>query len=160
MDTLLLKQNDVTRLTSISGNVELDKLTPFMWIAQNQEVKRVLTDNLYAKILVDFAADNLDGNYKVIYDSFVLPMMVHFTAAHYLTSAPYYQGNGGIYKIAPEGTEAITQKELTSLVSYQRNLGASYELQFHKWLKVNYTSIPEYDPSKLHKTSSKLNWII
>lgn len=160
MNTILLAPNDISKLTSISGNVDLDKITPYMWIAQNQEIKRILTDDLYDKITTDFENDDLTGIYKIIYDEFVIYMMVHFTAAHYLTTAPYYQGNGGIYKLVPENTEAITQKELISLISYHRNLGASYEIKFKDWLKTNYQDIPEYDTSKLHKKSIKLNWII
>lgn len=160
MNTILLQPNDISKLTAISGNVELDKLTPYMWVAQNNEVKRILTNSLYEKILQDFENDDLTGVYLDIYNNYVLYFMVHFTAAHYLTTAPYYQGNGGVFKLAPEGTESITQNELTSLVSYHRNLGAGYEVDFKKWIKTNYQSVPEYDTTYLNKTSIKLNWIL
>ena len=62
MNTILLGPNYVQKLTAISGNVDMDKLTPFMWIAQNNEIKRILTDDLYNKILTDFENDALTGD--------------------------------------------------------------------------------------------------
>lgn len=160
MNTILLQPNDLQRLTSISGNVDMDKLTPYMWIAQNSEVRRVLTDNLYLKILDDFENNTLSGLYKDIYDDYVLYLMVHYTASHYLSTAAYYQGNGGIFKLAPEGTDSVTKTEVDYLVTYQRNLGATYELRFKDYMKLNHLSIPEYDSSKLNNNSLKLNWIL
>jgi|GEM_PF-4329073 len=157
---ILLKADDIYRLTSLSGNIELDKLTPFMSIAQNMEIKRVLTDNLYNKILSDFDNDKLSGLYETIYNEFVVFLMVHYTAAHYLTNAAYFQSNGGLFKQVPENTESITKSEVDYLVTYQRNIGAEYELRFKEWMKKNYMSIPEYDSSKLNQNALKINWIL
>ena len=100
MTTILLKSNDIYKLTSLSGNIELDKLTPYMSIAQNMEIKRVLTENLYNKILNDFDNDTLTGLYETIYEEFVVYLMVHYTASHYLVNAAYFQSNGGLFNLS------------------------------------------------------------
>lgn len=160
MNTILLGPNDVQKLSGISGNVEMDKLTPYMWIAQCNEVRRVLTYNLYLKILADFENDALTGIYLTIYNDYVLYLMVHYSASHYLTTAAYYQGNGGVFKMSPDGTTPVSKNEIDSLVAYHRNLGATYELRFKTFIKENITNIPEYDQSKINTNALKLNWIL
>jgi len=74
--TLLLKADDIARLTSISGNVDLNILTPWIFSAQLNDIRRILGLNLYNKILVDFDNDDLTGEYKTIYDNYVSQMLV------------------------------------------------------------------------------------
>lgn len=42
MIKLWLKENDIPALTSFDGNIDSDKLKPFIYIAQTTDMKRVL----------------------------------------------------------------------------------------------------------------------
>jgi hypothetical protein len=55
-ENLLIKKgtNMMNRLTSISGNIDVNKITPSIWISQITDIERVLTKGLYDKILTDF----------------------------------------------------------------------------------------------------------
>jgi hypothetical protein len=50
----------MNRLTSISGNIDVNKITPSIWISQITDIERVLTKGLYDKI-TDFTNNTLVG---------------------------------------------------------------------------------------------------
>ena len=72
---LLLKPNDIPRLTSLSGNIDIDSIAPHVFTAQLNDVRRILGTNLYDKILSDYDADTLANEYATIYNDYVLMML-------------------------------------------------------------------------------------
>lgn len=158
--TLLLKANDIARLTSISGNTDIDALTPWIFSAQLGEVKRVLTDDLYTKIVTDYDNDALSGVYETIYTDYVSQMLVFFTAALFISVNNYKITNAGIYKVIPENGEPIEESELNSLVERYRSIANGFELAFITFMKYN--EVPEYGDNKCDssKNSFGFPWLL
>lgn len=150
--TLLLKADDTARLTSISGNVDIDTLTPWIFSAQLNDVRRVLGLPLYNKILADFDNDALTGEYKIIYDNYVSQMLVFFSAALFISVNNYKVTNGGVYKVNPENGESLEESELLSLVERYKSIASGFELGFRDYMKD--ISIPEYNSSCKNNNSS------
>jgi hypothetical protein len=50
-ENLLIKKgtNMMNRLTSISGNIDVNKITPSIWISQITDIERVLTKDFMIK---------------------------------------------------------------------------------------------------------------
>ena len=54
MIKLIISIDDISRLSGFDGNIDNDSINPFIFMAQNSEIKRILGVNLYNKILSEF----------------------------------------------------------------------------------------------------------
>jgi len=155
--TLLLRANDLPKLTKLSGNIDVDNLTPFIYTAQKNEIRRILGIPLYNKIVADFETDALADLYLTIYEEFVVDMLVYYSASHYVQFGSFQISNGGIYRHVPENSSAVDEPEISKLITRYNMLGAAVELVFKDWIKDN--SVPEYT-SNCGSNSFKLNWFL
>jgi hypothetical protein len=60
-NVLLITKDHLFKYTQLQGNVDIDKVTPFVKIAQDIQVQEILGTKLYRKILTDVQADTLVG---------------------------------------------------------------------------------------------------
>lgn len=157
-DLLLIKPKTklMERLTIMSGNVDLDKLTPSIWIAQNTDIERILTRPLYDKILTDYNSNSLSGDYLNIYNDYVGIMLVFFTMGDFIMKHPYMISNGGIFKHQPNNSSIPDTKETDRLSKHYRQLGADFELKFYEFMKDK--NIPEYKRFNDNNNSFKFGW--
>lgn len=144
MDKLLFKEGDnlIKRLIKISGNVHIDNLIPSIWIAQTTEIERILTKQLYDKILNDFTNNTLLGVYEEIYDDYVAPMLVFFTMSDFVYKNSIMVSNGGNFKHSPENSQIPDFNEVKHLSNYYKSMGNNIELKFIDFMKNQ--TIPEY----------------
>lgn len=156
--TLLLKTDDLPRLTRLSGNIDVDSVTPYIYTAQKNQIRRVLGLPLYNKILADFDADTLAGNYLTIYEDFIVDMLVYYSAANYVQFGSYSISNGGIYRTVPENAESVAMTEIEKLINRYNELGAAVELVFVDWIKDN--PVTEYTKTCSTANRFKFNWYL
>lgn len=157
--TLLLKTDDIARLSSISGNVDIDKLTPFIYTAQKNEIRRILGYTLYNKIVEDFDNDTLTDEYLIIYDEFVVDMLVYFASADFIKMGAYQITNGGVFKHNPENAEVVDLNEIKSLSASYKSLGNAVELVFKDYMSG--ITVEEYKGNcSTSNNSLGLNWLI
>jgi len=139
---LLLKPNDIPRLTSLSGNIDIDKIAPHVFTAQLNDVRRILGTNLYNKILSDYEADTLADEYLTIYNDYVLMMLAYYSAYYFIGMGPYKIVNNGIVKMTIEGGTSIDMKEADILANKYKGMAGTYEIGLNDYLST--ISIPEY----------------
>jgi len=139
---LLLKPNDIPRLTSLSGNIDIDKIAPHVFTAQLNDVRRILGTNLYNKILSDYEADTLADEYLTIYNDYVLMMLAYYSAYYFIGMGPYKIVNNGIVKMTVEGGTSIDMKEADILANKYKGMAGTYEIGLNDYLST--ISIPEY----------------
>lgn len=158
--TLLLSPNDTTKLTNISGNVDIDKLTPWIYIAQNNKIKRMLGLPLYDKILTDFENDALTGDYLIIYEEFVVDILVYYTSYFYWSFGSYEVDNSGAYRKAIENGDALEDETLIRVGKMYEQQAQAMEMVYEDWVKDKV--IPELIPScETNKPNSRgLNWFL
>jgi len=157
MVTLLLRQNDIPSLTSFDGNIDADKLKPYIFLSQKNDLKKALGVELFDKILADFIADDLTGIYKIIYDDFVVEMLVYFSASKYMAFGGYKTSNNGIHKIAFGGAQVVDYKEVAILISRYDQLATNAETSFHEFMELESTpDVPEYKTETNDPTENKI----
>lgn len=156
MITLLLKKNDIPALTALSGNIDADSLNPFIGTAQTNDIKRILGAELYDKIVEDYDNDNLTGDYKTIYEDYVVNMLVYFSVTYYISFGSYKITNNGIHKPTFEGGQTVDSKEVNGLIGRYRELATTLELQFYDYMKT--VDVEEY--SRTQDDEDKNNPII
>ena len=104
---LLLKPNDIPRLTSLSGNIDIDKLNPHIFTSQVNDVKRILGLDLYNKMF----ESNLTDEYAIIYNDYLLYLLAYYSVYYYMGVGSYQIEYKGIVKLAVEGGKAVDMKE-------------------------------------------------
>lgn len=156
---LLLGSNDMSRISRMSGGIDVDFLTPSIYVAQSIEIKRILTPALYDKIVLDYSADTLTGEYEIIYDEFIVDMLSYFAIRTYIDTGAYSINQNGIFKNAPENTEQVSSEEIDRLAKKYGDMGYAIENLFIEYMKTS--TIPEYDKNdKKKKGNWGLNWFV
>lgn len=157
MSKLWLKQTDITELTALSGNIDSDALIPFVTTAQKTEMKRVLGLILYNKIDADIQNETpLSGNYKIIFDEFIVPMLVYYSCTNYISFGGYKISNTGIHKVSGEGVASAESKEVDVLIGRFRQLAVSVETAFFAYIKT--VNIPEYTTNNEDNANTFFPW--
>lgn len=142
METLLLKANDIPRITSLSGNIDIDKTTPFIFQSQIIDIKRILGDTLYDKIASDYDAGVLTGDYAKIYNDYVIYILSYYTASYYIDTCGIEVVNNGIVRMNVDGGTAVDAKETNLISEKYRKIGIVFESNLLKFLET--AVIPEY----------------
>lgn len=156
--TMLLTTDDMPRLSSISGNVDVDKLTPFIYTAQKNKVRKVLGVPLYNKIIKDFEDDTLTGYYKVIYEEFVADMLIYYACADFIALGTFEITNAGVFRYNADNGDAVETTDLNSLVLRYSSLGDAVVRDYQEYLKT--VSIAEVQTTCSSGNSLGLNWYI
>src|SRR6476660_3657025 len=128
MKKLWLKNSDIPTLTSFSGNIDADQLKPYIYIAQTTEMKRILGLELYNYIDEKIQASTaLDGDYKKIYDDYLVDILTYYSCAKYMSFGGVKITNTGIYKLTSSETQNLEQKDVENLIGRMTQLGAQSE---------------------------------
>lgn len=141
---LFITMSDLKRNTILDGNVDVDKLLPYIKIAQEIDIRNYLGTDLYNKITNEISAGTLTGDYLTLVNSFVQPMLIHYGLVNYLPFAAYTIKNGGIYKHTSENSETASKEEIAYLVEKERDIAEYYTRRFVEYMNFNQSSFPEY----------------
>ena len=78
---LLVTRADILKLTPINGNVDTDKITPFIKSAQDIHIQDILGTKLYNRIIDGIENSNLPADYNTLLVTYVQPVLCHLAAA-------------------------------------------------------------------------------
>lgn len=147
-DVLLIDASILFKYTTLSGNFDIDKITPHIKVAQDIEIQEVLGTNLYRKILTDVQSDSLSGNYLTLVSQYVQPMLIHYSMSDLLQFHGYEISNAGILRNTPEGTNLPNESELDKLVKRERDIAETYRRRLIDYLSYYPQLFPEYFQSQ------------
>lgn len=142
METLLIRPSEITEFTPLGGNVDTDKYLPCVYDVQIMVIQPLLGDDLYTKIVTDFANDDLTGEYETLYTVYLKPILRHQVFAEYIEIGSYTVGNAGIYKHAPADSEVVSKSEVQYFAQTHRTKSQTYIDRAKRWLRKS--SIEEY----------------
>lgn len=141
---LLVTKDDIYKYTQLNGNVDVDKITPFIKVAQDIEVQELLGTNLYQRILTDVRENTLDGNYEILLSQYIQPMLIHYSMADFLQFHGYDISNAGIVRNSPENTQLPDKSEIDTIVNRQRKIAETYRHRLISYLTYYPQYFPEY----------------
>ena len=141
---LLITRDDLVRFTAVNGNVDTDKFIQFIKIAQDIHIQNYLGTKLLQKIQADIIAGTLAGNYELLTETYVKPMLIHWAMVEYLPHAAYTIGNGGAYKHTAENSIAMEKDEVDFLTNKHRDIAEHYTRRFIDFMSFNQNTYPEY----------------
>lgn len=163
-DVLLIDASILFKYTTLSGNFDIDKITPHIKVAQDIEVQSVLGTNLYRKILTDVQNDALSGNYLTLVSQYVQPMLIHYSMSDLMQFHGYEVSNAGILRNTPEGTNLPDAGELNTLVNREREIAETYRRRLVDYLSYYPQLFPEYTANQNNgqypnsNPSNYVNW--
>lgn len=142
---LLVTREDILKLTPINGNVDTDKITPFIKSAQDIHIQDILGTDLFNKIIDGIENSNLPADYNTLLVSYVQPVLCHLAAADFYMFHGYEIANGGIYRHQSENSTTPSKNEIDMLVQRQRDIGDHYRRRLMDHLTFEASSkYPEY----------------
>ncbi len=141
---LFVNKTEVAKFTAISGNLNDDKIIPFIEIAQDTHVFNYLGQQLFEKISNGIIAANLTADYLTLLNDYIKPMTIHWTLVEYLPFGAMQVANGGVYKMNSEKGNAAERQDVDYLVEKSRTFAQSYTQKFIDYMIINYAKYPEY----------------
>jgi hypothetical protein len=141
---LLITRDDIVRLTALNGNTDVDKYIQFVKIAQDIHIQNYLGTKLLQKIQADIIAGTLSGNYESLVETYVKPMLIHWSLVEYLPFAAYTIANKGVYKHSSENSENVEKNEVDFLIEKERQIAQHYTERFIDYIVFNNDLFPEY----------------
>ncbi len=142
---LFIKVQDLKKNTILDGNVDVDKLLPYIKLAQEIHIQNFLGTKLYEAIETKITDDTLTGNYLTLVNSYIQPALVHFAMMDYLPFAAYQVKNAGVFKHISENAESVTKNEVDYLVNKEREFAEYYIRRMIDYLSFNNNLFPEYN---------------
>jgi len=157
MIKLLISIDDIARLSGFDGNIDNDTINPFIFMAQNSDIKRVLGTELYNKIVNDYENETLTGSYLEIYNEFVATILAYYTCSYYLQLGVPKVSQNGVYLVTPEKTEQIFDDKTQKMADKYEKLAISLEYKLVEYL--NTANLPEWTSPDQTKAKTSFNWI-
>ena len=157
MTKLLITIDDISRLSGFDGNIDNDSINPFVFMAQNSEIKRILGVDLYNKILADYENDVLAGDYLTIYSDYVAIILAYFTCSFYLQLGIPKVSQNGAYLVTPEKTEQVFDDKTNKMADKYEKIAIGLELKLLELLDS--LNLPERPAPSTIKAKSNFNWI-
>ena len=107
---LFVTRHDISVFTAANGNIDNDKILPYINQAQDVHIQNYLGTDLYNKIQADIVGSSLADPYLSLLNDYIKPMLLHWSMVEYLPYAGVNIANGGIYTKNPENSTALTKE--------------------------------------------------
>jgi len=148
---LFITQRDVKRFTAANGNIDTDKLLPYVEMAQEIDIQRLLGTKLYDKISEYIVANTLSTHrdYLTLVETYIKPTLIHYSIMYALPYLSVTIANGGVYRNNPENATALSGDEINELVDKERDAAQYYSQRMIDFLNFNASAMfPEYYTNK------------
>lgn len=164
MESCLITTVDLKKLTSISENMDVELLQPFLLISQQLYVAPILGTALYDDIISRYDNQTLTGDTWTLFEDYILPTIAFgawFAAAPFLN---FKTQRAGIQTLSSPDNTPVTVEELSLYIQRVENLMKFYQDRLNDYLVAdNYVKFPLFrsddTPVQLNKgTSFYLNF--
>lgn len=145
---LFITTKDLKQRSIISGNLDPDRLTQFIEVAQDTHIQNYLGGKLYKKlqeIIIDGTlSDAANVNYKFILDTYIKSMLIWFAQADYIPFAAFQISNGGVFKHRSENSDTASMDEVNMLARRATETAEFYTRRFMDYMDHYSYLFPEY----------------
>ena len=126
----------------MGGNVDPDKFMHLLYDVQVLTLEPILGTKLYDKIITDFNASNLTGDYLQMFDDYIKPVLWHSVYAQYLRDGIVLAQNTGIYENAPENASVSSLENIQYVAKSAKSKADVYLQRLERYLCDK--NLPEY----------------
>lgn len=145
---LFIKLSELKRKSILSGNLDPDKIMPFIEVAQDTHIQNYLGGKLYKKLQNLILDDELDlevnSDYKNLLEVYIKPMLIWYAQAEYMPFSAYQISNGGAFKHRSESSDTLTTEEINMLTNRFLETAQFYTRRFMDYIDHYSYLFPEY----------------
>lgn len=145
MKYIILDNESIKRFSPLSGNLDDDKLTTYVEIAQDIHLQSYLGTDLYESIQNHAINDTMPSEYTKLINDYVKPMLMRWTLVEFIPFAPYNVSNKGVFKGTSENSEVVSKEEVDEMVSKYEALALHYTKRLVDYLCDKSQLFPEYN---------------
>lgn len=142
---LFVSRDEIVKFTALNGNIDSDNFLQWVKLAQDIHIQNYLGTDLFNKLNADIVANTLAGNYLMLLNVYIKPMLIHWSMVEYLPFAAYTIANKGVYKHGSENSSNVDKSEIDFLVEKERSIAQSYTRRFIDYMSFNNNLYPEYN---------------
>lgn len=145
MKAILITNDEIKRFSPIKGNLDDDKLSVYIEIAQEIHLQNYLGTKLYEAIQTYALTDTMPTDYENLIDKYIKPMLMRWALVEFMPFAPFTIANGGVYKHNSENSTTISDDEIRDLTSRYEIVAMHYTQRLVDYLCKNSTLFPEFN---------------
>jgi hypothetical protein len=142
---LFISRDELVKYTALNGNIDTDNFLQWIKLAQDIHIQSYLGTDLFNKINNDIVANTLAGNYLMLVNVYIKPMLIHWSMVEFLPFAAYTIANKGVYKHGSENSSNVDKSEIDFLVEKERSIAQNYTRRFIDYMSFNNNLYPEYN---------------
>lgn len=141
---LFVSEQRLKETTSITNNVDVEFLLPYLKIAQRKYIETSLGTDLYEKCQSDITGGTLSGVYATLINTYVADTLCHYAFYEALPYMHYKVMNKGVMLKSSDNASPITREELQDLRHSVLDTAEWFRKRLVDYLKHNNSSYPEY----------------
>ena len=162
---LFISTNDFVKFTRMSGGVDPDTYTQFIFQAQQVHIQNFLGTKLYDKINDDIVAGTLTAPYSTLLTDYIKFMVIWYSMVEYLPYSSFTIGAKGVFKHNSENSTTADKVEIDFLIEKARDTAQSYTNRFIDHMTFNQVLFPEYNTNSNgdvypDKDANFVGWIL
>lgn len=145
-NVLFISRNDIIKRAPIGGNIDPEKLVPFIKTAQDKYIWIVLGSKLYFYLQDEIVAGTLASPYTELMEQYVKDCLVHYSVVEALPFLAYTIGNAGIFKMTDPNQAATPDKrDIDFLMQKELQTAQFYAERLVTHLIANNNLYPQYN---------------
>ena len=113
---LLISTDDVTKFTTMSGNMDVDKFIQYIDIAQSLRLEEYLGSELLEALQTKIENEDLTDQYAHLVNKYCKPILIHYAMVEYLPFGAFQIANKGIFKHTAENSESVNKNDVDFLI--------------------------------------------
>jgi len=142
---LLIGDTIIKERTGLHDNLEPKLIYPEIKIAQDRYIHPLLGTALFNKILADYAAQTLAGNYLLLKNNYIVDALVYYTLAELPEILSFQFYNKGIVRKREDNADLPSMTELVMMGDKYKDRAEYYGNRLRLYLRQNYPLFPEYN---------------
>lgn len=151
-EALLISTTDLKQFSTLSGNIDNDKLKQWIKVAQDTHIQNYLGTDLFDRLKAGGIAGDLTANETALIDNYIKPMTIHWALSVLIPFVSYTLASKGVYKHTSENSEVVDKSEVENLAQKHTNLAEFYTNNFINYMCYNHTLFPQYDTNTNEET--------
>jgi len=152
---LLITPEYLRKYTAFNDAVEDNLIYPATKLAQDKWVESYLGTDLINKLYTDVAGAGTSGNYTVLLENYVQPMLMWYTVVEIMPNIYTKFVNGSLVIRTSDDTQVVDIQLFNKMVSDARNNAQHYTQRLINYLCANSGLFPQYSSNQFPDVSPK-----
>ena len=142
---LFISRNDIIKRSPIGGNIDPEKIIPFVKTAQDKYLLNILGTVLFEYLQDQIAAATVAEPYITLLEQYIKDTLVHYSVVEALPFLAYTIANGSIYKNTSEQAVSPTKNDIDFLLQKELQTAQFYAERLVTYLIAYSNTYPQYN---------------